>query len=175
MCLMSSLKRHSICKIAKRFWVLSLQNIGQLEYSRCRLLFWITWMMCDFFSNVLCMLSGHSFEPQTQRYHVSGLSSVTTALYDACRVYTWQMCVPASLLICAYVYVCVREFVYDYMSDSKLSAMLVCPSGTDPLVSGLCKALWSSWLLTRLSTARYRYWYCSCKIPNTWLKLHLLY
>lgn len=50
-----------------------------------------------------------------------------------------------------------------YMRDSRLSVMLVCPSGTDPLVSGLCRAFWSSWLLTRLSTARYRYWYCSCR------------
>lgn len=49
------------------------------------------------------------------------------------------------------------------MRDSKLSVMLVWPSGTDPLVSGLCRALRSSWLLTRLSTARYRYWYCSCR------------
>lgn len=57
-----------------------------------------------------------------------------------------------------WIWVCV------YMRDSRLSAILVCPSSTDPLVSGLCRTLWSSWLLTRLSTARYRYWYCSCGV-----------
>lgn len=91
-------------------------------------------------------------------YHMSGWTSVTTAL----SLY-WCVCVCPYDAFPTYVKCLFVTCVHCvYMRDSRLSAMLVCPSGTDPLVSGLCRALWSSWLLTRLSTARYRYWYCSC-------------
>lgn len=86
-------------------------------------------------------------------HRMSGQASFPWAL-SAC----WCVCV--ILWMC---HVLCGKCAWDYMSDSRLSAMLVWPSGTDPLVSGLCRALWSSWLLTRLSTARYRYWYCSCR------------
>lgn len=85
-------------------------------------------------------------EPQSPQHSV--YTGVCVCPYDAFPTY-----VKCLFVTCVH---CV------YMRDSRLSAMLVCPSGTDPLVSGLCRALWSSWLLTRLSTARYRYWYCSC-------------
>ena len=92
------------------------------------------------------MLSGHSSEPQTRKWCRAKpqLSQHSVwCVFSACHMFVCCMC------------------THVYMRDSRLSAMLVCPSGTDPLVSGLCRALWSSWLLTRLSTARYRYWYCS--------------